>query len=194
MDIEGNNRRFLKRALILCGAMFLFGFACVPMYRLACVHVLGIKVDGQPVSSEKIAAVSAVDATRWVTVQFVGSVNSALAWQFAPEKGSVRVHPGELNEAWFDATNVAPKAIVGNAVPSIAPKTASLYFNKTECFCFTEQTLQAGESRRMPVKFIVDPQLPADVDTLTLSYTFYNNQEATKKLAAQERAAADPAS
>jgi len=193
MDIEGNNRRFLKRALILCAAMFLFGFACVPMYRLACVHVLGIKVDGKAADGNKVAAMSA-DPSRWVTVQFVGSVNSALAWQFAPEKGSVRVHPGELNEAWFDATNIAPKAIVGNAVPSIAPKTASLYFNKTECFCFTEQTLQAGESRRMPVKFIVDPQLPADVDTLTLSYTFYNNQEATKKLAAQERAAADPAS
>ena len=188
MDIEGNNRRFLKRALILCAAMFLFGFACVPMYRLACVHVLGIKVDGKAADENKVAAMSA-DPSRWVTVQFVGSVNSALAWQFAPEKGSVRVHPGELNEAWFDATNIAPKAIVGNAVPSIAPKTASLYFNKTECFCFTEQTLQAGESRRMPVKFIVDPQLPADVDTLTLSYTFYNNQEATKKLAAQERAA-----
>ena len=187
MDSDGNNRRFLKRALILCGAMFLFGFACVPMYRLACVHVLGIKVDGQAVDGEKVAAMHA-DPSRWVTVQFVGSVNSALAWQFAPEKGSVRVHPGELNEAWFDATNVAARAIVGNAVPSIAPKTASLYFNKTECFCFTEQTLQAGESRRMPVKFIVDPQLPADVDTLTLSYTFYNNQEATKKLAAQERA------
>lgn len=188
MDVAQNNRRFLKRALFVCGGMFLFGFACVPMYRLACVHVLGIKVDGKPVDSGKIAAFTA-DPNRTVTVQFVGSVNSALAWQFAPERASVRVHPGELYEAWFDATNVAPKPIVGNAVPSIAPKTASLYFNKTECFCFTEQTLQAGESRRMPVKFIVDPQLPADVDTLTLSYTFYNNQEATKKLAAQERAA-----
>jgi cytochrome c oxidase assembly protein subunit 11 len=193
MDIEGNNRRFLKRALILCGAMFLFGFACVPMYRLACVHVLGIKVDNQATDRAKIALLKA-DPSRWVTVQFVGTVNGALAWQFAPEKVSLRVHPGELNEAWFDATNIAPKAIVGNAVPSIAPKTASLYFNKTECFCFTEQTLQAGESRRMPVKFIVDPQLPADVDTLTLSYTFYNNQEATKKLAAQQRAAEQPAS
>ena len=187
MSAEQNNRRFLKRALILCGVMFLFGFACVPMYRLACVHVLGIKVDGRPVDGAKIAAFTA-DPNRYVTVQFVGSVNSALAWNFAPEKRSVRVHPGELNEAWFDATNTAPKAIVGNAVPSIAPKTASTYFNKTECFCFTEQTLQPGESRRMPVKFIVDPQLPADVDTLTLSYTFYNNQEATKKLAAQASA------
>jgi cytochrome c oxidase assembly protein subunit 11 len=193
MHTNARNRQFLRRALIVCGAMFLFGFACVPMYRLACVHVLGIKLDGKAANGEKVAALAA-DPSRWVTVQFVASVNSALAWQFAPETASVRVHPGELNEAWFDATNVARQAIVGNAVPSIAPKTASLYFNKTECFCFTEQTLQAGESRRMPVKFIVDPQLPADVDTLTLSYTFYNNQEATKKLVAQERAAADPAS
>jgi cytochrome c oxidase assembly protein subunit 11 len=188
MSVAQNNRRFLQKALLVCGGMFLFGFACVPMYRLACVHVLGITVDNRATDRAKVALLKA-DPSRWVTVQFVATVNSALKWQFAPELGSVRVHPGELNEAWFDATNVARQAIVGNAVPSIAPKTASLYFNKTECFCFTEQTLQAGESRRMPVKFIVDPQLPADVDTLTLSYTFYNNQEATKKLVAQERAA-----
>ena len=185
MDAIARNRRFLQRALVVCGAMFLFGFACVPLYRIACVHVLGIKLDGQAADGAKVAALAA-DPSRWVTVQFVGSVNSALKWQFAPEKVSARVHPGELNEAWFDATNVAPNAIVGNAVPSIAPKTASQYFNKTECFCFTEQTLQAGESRRMPVKFIVDAQLPRDVDTLTLSYTFYNNELATKKLAEQD--------
>jgi len=192
-NVTTRNRRFLQRALMVCGAMFLFGFACVPLYRIACVHVLGIKLDGKAADGTKVAELAA-DPSRWVTVQFVGSVNSALAWQFAPEVTSLRVHPGVLSEAWFDATNVAPKTIVGNAVPSIAPKTASLYFNKTECFCFTEQTLKSGESRRMPVKFIVDPKLPADVDTLTLSYTFYNNQEATKKLAEQARAAADPAS
>jgi len=191
MDMQPlqRNREFLRRALIVCGAMFLFGFACVPLYRIACVHVFGIKLDSKAASGEKVAAL-ATDPSRLVTVQFVGTVNSALAWQFAPENVSMRVHPGVLIEAWFDATNVAPNAIVGNAVPSIAPKTASPYFNKTECFCFTEQTLQPGESRRMPVKFIVDPQLPADVDTLTLSYTFYNNQPATKKLAEQARAAA----
>jgi len=188
MDARAENRRFLRIAGIVCGAMFLFGFACVPLYRLACVHVLGIKVDNQATDSAKVALLRS-DPTRWVTVQFVGTVNSALNWQFAPEKVSLRVHPGALNEAWFDATNVAANAIVGNAVPSIAPKTASQFFDKTECFCFTEQTLNAGESRRMPVKFIVDPQLPKDVDTLTLSYTFYNNEVATKKLAEQHDAA-----
>jgi len=186
-------RDFVKLALIVCGGMFLFGFACVPLYRIVCVHVLGIKVDDQAADKSKVALMQA-DPSRWVTVQFVGTVNSALSWQFAPEKVSLRVHPGELNQAWFDATNVAPGAIVGNAVPSIAPKVASQYFNKTECFCFTEQTLQAGESRRMPVKFIVDPQLPRDVDTLTLSYTFYNNELATKKLAEQNAAGSKPRS
>jgi cytochrome c oxidase assembly protein subunit 11 len=187
------NRSLLRRAGFVCAAMFLFGFACVPIYRIACVHVFKNRVYNTADSTEKVAGF-AEDTSRWVTVQFVGSVNSALDWQFAPEKVSIRVHPGALSEAWFDATNRAQNAIVGNAVPSVAPSRASPYFNKTECFCFTEQTLKSGESRRMPVKFIVDPKLPADVDTLTLSYTFYNNQLATKRLAEQARAAAGPSS
>ena len=193
MDAQQRNRQFLKRALILCGSMFLFGFACVPIYRIACDHgYLGGRVRNTPDSVAKVASYTA-DESRWVTVQFVANVNSALSWQFAPEQVSMRVHPGALNEAWFDATNTAAQAIVGNAVPSVAPNTASQYFNKTECFCFTEQTLQPGESRRMPVRFVVDPKLPAEVGTLTLSYTFYNNELATKKLA--EQAASDkPAS
>jgi cytochrome c oxidase assembly protein subunit 11 len=177
------NRRFLKRALIVCACTFLLGFGMVPIYRIACVHVFGIKFSDQAASGSKVAAM-AVDANRWVTVQFIANVNSALKWQFAPEQVTMRVHPGVLSEAWFDATNDAPGAIVGNAVPSIAPNTASLYFNKTECFCFTEQTLQAGEMRRMPVRFIVDPKLPGDIPALTLSYTFYNNEIATRRISA----------
>jgi len=192
-SVAERNRRFRKRALVVCGSMFLFGFACVPLYRIACDHgYIGGRLRNTPDGAAKIAGFSA-DESRWITVQFVATVNSALKWQFAPEKMSIRVHPGVPAEAWFDATNEAPAAIVGNAVPSVAPGKASQYFNKTECFCFTEQTLQAGESRRMPVRFIVDPQLPADVGTLTLSYTFYNNELATKKLA-EQAAAAKPAS
>jgi len=188
------NRSFLKRAIIVCACMFLFGFACVPIYRIACDHgYLGGRVRNTPDSPTAVAAFKA-DESRWVTVQFVAQVNSALSWQFTPEKVSMRVHPGALNEAWFDATNTAPQAIVGNAVPSVAPNTASLYFNKTECFCFTEQTLAPGESRRMPVRFVVDPKLPGDIGTLTLSYTFYNNELATKKLAEQASVAGKPAS
>lgn len=169
---------------LVCIASFLFGFRVMPpIYRIACEHIFGIKFENKAADGDKVAAF-VPDESRWVEVQFVGNVNSALKWQFAPEVFSVRVHPGVLTDAWFDATNKAPVAIVGNAVPSIAPKRASLYFDKTECFCFTEQTLRAGESRRMPVKFIVDPKLPADIDTLTLSYTFYNNVIATKRVAA----------
>jgi cytochrome c oxidase assembly protein subunit 11 len=185
------NRRFLKRAAFVCVSMFLLGFGMVPIYRIACVHVFHNRIDNGADSPAKVAGFTQ-DDSRWVTVQFVANVNSALAWQFAPELNSVKVHPGALSEAWFDATNQAQAAIVGNAVPSIAPNTASLYFNKTECFCFTEQVLKSGESRRMPVRFIVDPKLPSDIDTLTLSYTFYNNELATKRLAIQALAVAKP--
>jgi cytochrome c oxidase assembly protein subunit 11 len=179
-------KRFRKRAALVCVCMFLFGFACVPIYRIACNHgYLGPRVQNAPDGTVALGDLK-VDESRWVTVQFIGNVNSKLAWQFAPENFSVKVHPGQLTEAWFDATNHADNSIVGNAVPSIAPNQASLYFTKTECFCFTEQTLKSGESRRMPVKFIVDPKMPADIETLTLSYTFFNNELATKKLAAEE--------
>ena len=154
----------------------------VPIYRIACEHVFGIKLAQGAASSEKTAAF-VEDDTRTVRVQFVASVNSKLPWVFQSEMPSIEVHPGKLTEAWFDATNNAKEAIVGNAVPSVAPSTASLYFNKTECFCFTEQLLNAGESRRMPVRFIVDPKLPKEVTELTLSYTFYENTVATQRVA-----------
>ncbi|WP_018971800.1 cytochrome c oxidase assembly protein [Rudaea cellulosilytica] len=183
---QNKNRRVVKIAVIVCVASFLFGFRVMPpIYRIACEHIFGIKYENKVADGAKVAAFKEDDA-RLVEVQFVGNVNSALKWKFAPELFSVKVHPGVLTEAWFDASNLAPDAIVGNAVPSIAPNRASLYFNKTECFCFTEQMLKAGESRRMPVRFVVDPKLPADIKQLTLSYTFYNNELATKRLAAQE--------
>ena len=177
------NRGVLKVALIVVAAAFRFGFAMVPIYRIACEHVLGIKL-AENATSEAKAASFVEDDTRTIRVQFIASVNSKLPWAFQPEAPSVDVHPGKLTEVWFDATNHASEAIVGNAVPSVAPNTASLYFNKTECFCFTEQQLAAGESRRMPVRFIVDPKLPKEITELTLSYTFYENTVATERLAA----------
>jgi cytochrome c oxidase assembly protein subunit 11 len=176
------NRGVLKAALIVCACAFLFGFAMVPIYRIACEHVFGNKLAQGAASSEKTAAF-VEDDTRTIRVQFVASVNSKLPWAFQSEIPSIEVHPGKITEAWFNATNNAKEAIVGNAVPSVAPSTASLYFNKTECFCFTEQVLAAGESRRMPVRFIVDPKLPKEVTELTLSYTFYENTVATQRVA-----------
>ena len=176
------NRGVLKAALIVCACAFLFGFAMVPIYRIACEHVFGIKLAQGAASKEKTSGFIE-DDTRTIRVQFVAGVNSKLPWAFQAERTSIDVHPGKLTEAWFDATNRAEETIVGNAVPSVAPSTASLYFNKTECFCFTEQVLKAGESRRMPVRFVVDPKLPKDITELTLSYTFYENNVATQRVA-----------
>ena len=185
-------RRFRKRAALVCVCMFLFGFACVPIYRIACDHgYLGPRT--QQNAPDRVGADSLkVDESRWVEVQFDGSVNSGLSWSFAPKTTTLRVHPGQLTDAWFTATNLTQSTLVGQAVPSIAPKLATLYFNKTECFCFTEQLLKPGETRDMPVRFVVDPKLPADVSQLTLSYTFYLNDIATKRVAGAASATAAP--
>ena len=175
------NREVLKVGAIVCACAFLFGFAMVPVYRVVCEHVLGIKLAEGAVDQGALKGL-VEDDSRTITVQFVGNVNSKLPWAFAPEATSIEVHPGKLTDAWFDATNHGGEGIVGNAVPSIAPSNAAPYFNKTECFCFTEQVLKAGESRRMPVKFYIDPRLPKDVRELTLSYTFYANDVATRRL------------
>ena len=180
-EASKRNRGVLKMGAMICAVAFLFGFAMVPVYRIVCEHVLGIKL-AEGAADQTTVAGMVEDDSRTINVQFVASVNSKLPWTFAPERTSVEVNPGKLTEAWFDASNVGDEAIVGNAVPSIAPSTASLYFTKTECFCFTEQVLKAGETRRMPVRFFVDPRLPGDVHELTLSYTFYANEVATKRL------------
>ncbi|QNP42118.1 cytochrome c oxidase assembly protein [Lysobacter terrestris] len=165
--------------LVAIGA-FGFTFSLIPLYRIACEKVLGIRL-------ERTAAEGVADAKatseRTITVQFDGGVNSKLPWQFAPNQLSMTVRPGEQYEATYKALNTSTRAIVGSAVPSVAPARASGYFSKTECFCFTAQTLQAGETRDMPVRFIVDPNLPADVKTITLSYTFFKNDTLTSKLA-----------
>ena len=182
----GDTGKLVKRlALVLVGG-FVFSFSLVPVYRIACEKVLGIKLEEGPAGQQRVVGMHA-DASRWVTVEFDGNVHSDLLWEFHPSKLSMKVHPGELYDATYWAKNDSDHAIVGNAAPSISPDTASRYFSKTECFCFTQQTLQSGEQRLMPVRFIVDPALPADVNTITLSYTFYNNDLATAKLATQSR-------
>nr|WP_268828214.1 MULTISPECIES: cytochrome c oxidase assembly protein [Lysobacter] len=158
---------------------FGFTFALVPMYRIACEKVFGIRLERGVAEADRGGhAVS----DRMVTVQFDGSVNSKLPWDFKPNQLSMKVRPGEQYETTYHARNATDRAIVGSASPSVAPARASGYFNKTECFCFTAQTLQAGEVREMPVRFIVDPNLPADVETITLSYTFFKNDVLTARL------------
>ncbi|HEV8693551.1 MAG TPA: cytochrome c oxidase assembly protein [Lysobacter sp.] len=181
-------RGLLKMVLVAIAA-FGFSFSLIPLYRVACEKVLGIRLERTATPSVELRAGSGVASTakaiddRVVTVQFDGGVNSKLPWQFAPDQLTMKVHPGEQYKATYTATNTSQRAIVGSAAPSVAPARASGYFSKTECFCFTAQTLQAGETREMPVRFIVDPNLPADVQTITLSYTFFKNDALTAKLA-----------
>lgn len=160
-------------------AAFAFTFSLVPLYRIACEKVFGIRLEQGP-GEAKTAAMA--PKARTVTVQFDGGVNSKLPWAFHPEQLTMQVVPGELNEAKYFARNDSAHAVVGSAAPSVAPARASGYFTKTECFCFTAQTLQAGESRDMPVRFIVDPNLPPDIGTITLSYTFFKNEALTSQL------------
>ena len=158
---------------------FAFTFSLVPLYRIACEKVFGVRLEKEAIAAPLDAK---ADVQRTVTVVFDGGVNSKLPWEFEPQQATMQVHPGQQYEATYFARNDGDRAIVGNAVPSVAPARASGYFNKTECFCFTAQTLKAGEGRAMPVRFIVDPALPADVNTITLSYTFFKNDTQTAQL------------
>lgn len=174
-------RRFGVAAMAAVSvAAFGFSFALIPLYRIACEKVLGVRLErgAADVRDTKAAAHS----DRLITVTFDGTVNSKLPWEFGPSRMTMQVRPGEIYETTYFARNKSDRDIVGSATPSIAPARASKYFSKTECFCFTAQTLVAGETRDMPVRFIVDPDLPEDVRTLTLSYTFFKNDLLTARL------------
>ncbi|KIP87833.1 MULTISPECIES: cytochrome c oxidase assembly protein [unclassified Stenotrophomonas] len=170
----------LPRLIGVAVAVFLLTFSLVPLYRIACEKVFGVRLERGPGAQ---ASAGAAAGKRTVRVEFDGGVNSQLPWAFHPEQLTMDVVPGELNEALYFARNDGKVAIVGSAVPSVAPARASGYFSKTECFCFTAQTLQAGEKRDMPVRFIVDPSLPPEIRTITLSYTFYKNDALSARLA-----------
>lgn len=161
--------------------VFVLSFSLVPLYRIACEKVFGIRLEPGPVQLRSDALPTTAKA-RTVRVEFDGSVNSKLPWAFHPERATMEVEVGKPYQALYFARNESQAAVVGSAVPSVAPARASGYFNKTECFCFTSQTLDAGEKRDMPLRFIVDPALPEDVTTITLSYTFYRNDMLTAEL------------
>jgi len=181
--MKTESSRTIKRIALISLGSFVFAFSMVPLYNAACEKVFGIKLERGPAGSQQLAGM-APDAKRTIRVQFDGTVNSRLPWTFSPTQLSLDVHPGQQYETMFVARNTSKEAIVGNAAPSIAPNQASGFFTKTECFCFTQQTLKPGEERLMPVRFIINPSLPSDVATITLSYTFYLNETATAQLKA----------
>ena len=169
----------IGKMLLAALAAFAFTFSLVPLYRIACEKVFGIRLDNTAASADAGAGVAA--EARMVTVEFDGGVNSSLPWSFRPNQARMQVQVGQQYETTYYAHNDGDRPIVGTATPSVAPARASGYFAKTECFCFTAQTLAAGETRDMPVRFIIDPSLPADVKTITLSYTFFKNDILTER-------------
>lgn len=162
------NRRLLVRLVISAVVMFGFGFMLVPFYEKIC-EVTGINNLLKP---DRVAENTQVDRSRWVTVQFDANVHD-LPWRFTPRQSALRVHPGELVQIDYEVTNTRDYPVAGQAVPSYGPQRAAQYFRKLDCFCFAQQTLAPGEQRVMPVVFVIDPALPADVSVITLSYTFF---------------------
>jgi cytochrome c oxidase assembly protein subunit 11 len=163
------NARTLGKLVVVSLLMFGFGFALVPFYYKIC-EATGINAGAE----QSLASNTQVDSSRWVTIEFDANTNAALPWQFKPMQRSLKVHPGQLVQVEYEVSNTSQQAIVGQAVPSYGPARAAAFFRKIECFCFTPQTLAAGERRRMPVLFVLDPAMDRDVQTVTLSYTFFN--------------------
>lgn len=173
-----DHSRVIKRALLACAGAFFFCFSLIPIYDIYC-EITG--VNGKTGQLGAGSLPTQVDLSRTITVQFDGAAHSSLPWRFKPAVNEMQVHPGELATAIYTAENIDAEPLVGQAVPSVAPNVASIYFNKTECFCFTEQLLAPGESREMPVRFVIDPELPDNVKVVTLSYTFFLNELATER-------------
>ena len=172
---QANRRTGWWLALVVAG-MFGFGYALVPLYSVIC------QATGLNGKTGRADAVDApVDNSRWVTVQFTAATMSGLPWEFKPLQKSVQVHPGQVAEIYYEARNPTGEAITGQAVPSLAPNEAALHFKKIECFCFTRQTLKPGEARKMPVRFFIEPSLAKSVNTVTLSYSFFNVDRVSAK-------------
>jgi cytochrome c oxidase assembly protein subunit 11 len=174
--LRSDNLRMVAKLAIVALLMFGFGYALVPMYKAIC-SALGINVLSlsERLTSEgargRSLANGQVDTSRTITIEF--DANARGPWDFKPEKRSVDVHPGEMTTVMYEFRNVQNRTMAAQAIPSYAPQQAMPYFNKLECFCFSEYTLAPGESKRWPVVFVIDPKLPKDVRTITLSYTFF---------------------
>ena len=174
--LRADNRRMLGKLCVIAAAMFGFGYALVPMYQAICT-ALGINIltlseqRTSPHAARADGRNTQVDLSRTITVEF--DANARGPWQFRPAQASLTVHPGEVATVMYEFRNVQDRTMAAQAIPSYAPKQATAHFNKLECFCFNQYTLAPGESKSWPVVFVIDPKLPKDVTTITLSYTFF---------------------
>lgn len=173
--MQADNKKSIRRITFylasLAIAMFGFAFALVPLYNVLC------KVTGLNGKTSNMAASETsgkIDYSRTITVQFLATNNEELPWEFYPRVKTIRVHPGEKTRITYYAKNISPNTMTVQAIPSIAPELAALHLKKTECFCFTQQTFHSGEAREMPVLFYIDPDLPKNIEVLSLSYTMFD--------------------
>jgi len=168
---KANNKKVVSKLLLIVFGMFGFGFALVPLYDVFC-DITGLNGKTNETAVEYVE--NGVDTSRTVTVQFISRTAQGIPWQFEPMEREMKVHPGEVKFVKFYAKNESTKDIIGQAVPSVSPGLGAAYFQKIECFCFTQQPLKAGEEVEMGLQFYVDLELPEDISTLTLSYTLYD--------------------
>jgi cytochrome c oxidase assembly protein subunit 11 len=174
MSRRSDNLLMVRKLAVVTAGMFAFGYALIPLYKHIC-ELTGINIlalgEKQVPGTSRAAANSQVDFSRTITVEF--DANARGPWQFKPAQATVQVHPGQLATVMYEFQNVQDRKMAAQAIPSYAPRNASPYFNKLECFCFNQYTLEPGEKKQWPVAFVIDPKLPKDVTTITLSYTFF---------------------
>ena len=175
MRLQRENLRMVGKLGVIALGMFAFGYALVPLYKAICevtgINILALSEREVPGAKVKLPANTQVDTSRLITVEF--DVNTRGPWDFKPERRSMQVHPGQLSTVMYEFQNIENRTMAAQAIPSYAPRQAATHFNKLECFCFTQYTLAPGEKKAWPVAFVIDPRLPKDVTTITLSYTFF---------------------
>jgi cytochrome c oxidase assembly protein subunit 11 len=175
MALQRENLKMVGKLGVITLGMFAFGYALVPLYKAICeatgINILAIGERQVPGIANQVPANTQIDTSRTITVEF--DVNVRGPWHFKPAVRSLQVHPGELKTVMYEFQNVQDRAMSAQAIPSYAPKQAMAHFNKLECFCFTQYSLTPGEKKEWPVAFVIDPKLPKDVTTITLSYTFF---------------------
>ena len=178
MRLRQNNLVMLRKLTVVALGMFAFGYALIPIYKHICemtgINILALGEKELPGSGNarlSKADNSQIDTSRTITVEF--DANARGPWQFQPMQSSVQVHPGQLMSVMYEFQNVQDRSMSAQAIPSYAPSESSAHFNKMECFCFNQYTLAPGEKKQWPVVFVIDPKLSKSVNTITLSYTFF---------------------
>ena len=195
MSLSRENLKMMRKLSIVAVGMFAFGYALIPIYKTICevtgINILALGERDIPGAKATMPANTQVDTSRTITVEF--DANARGPWSFQPAQRSVKVHPGEMTTVMYEFQNTQDRRMSAQAIPSYAPHQASPYFNKLECFCFNQYTLEPGEKKSWPVVFVIDPKLSKDVATITLSYTFFEVGSKTPP-APGATAAATPAS